>query len=173
MINTFVVMVIHSAQKELTHPGDRSPPHSNYLSLSKWSACPLLVSFPLAYHACEAQRSQSRAINCVFLAWRVVQRCASETMRLHEKESDGEKGMEELEKENLHLDKALAVIWSEIHCLHDDIDLMMDLIQNVKEHVKHLMSVCQRSHAFSLPILLVFKRLCLGKPFWGVTFLRA
>lgn len=44
--------------------------------------------------------------------------------------------MEELEKENLHLDKALAVIWSEIHCLHDDIEFMMDLIQNVNEHVK-------------------------------------
>lgn len=65
----------------------------------------------------------------------MLQRCTSESMRLQEKESDGEKGMQELEKENLHLDKALAVIWSEIHCLHDDIEFMMDLIRNVNEHV--------------------------------------
>lgn len=49
-------------------------------------------------------------------------------------ESDGEKGMEELEKD-LQRDKALAVIWSEIHCLHDDIEFMMDFIRNVNEHV--------------------------------------
>ncbi|KTF79151.1 hypothetical protein cypCar_00038919 [Cyprinus carpio] len=50
-------------------------------------------------------------------------------MRLQEMESDGENGMEELEKD-LQLDKALAVIWSEIHCLHDDIEFMLDMIRN-------------------------------------------
>lgn len=74
----------------------------------------------------------------------MLQRCASESMRLQEKESDGEKGMEKLVKENLHLDKALAVIWSEIHCLHDDIEFMMDLIRNVNEHVKQ--TFVTRSH---------------------------
>lgn len=45
--------------------------------------------------------------------------------------------MEEFERQrgNLLLDKALAVIWNEIHRLHDDIEFMMDLIRNVKEHV--------------------------------------
>ncbi len=60
-------------------------------------------------------------------------------------ESDGEKGMEEFEKD-LQLAKALAVIWSEIHCLHDDIELMMDLIRNVNEHAGFT-----SSHVSSLP----------------------
>lgn len=84
-------------------------------------------------------------------------------MRLQEKESDGEKGMEKLVKENLHLDKALAVIWSEIHCLHDDIEFMMDLIRNVNEHVRQ--TFVTRSHVSSLPQPLGFQKLCLGKQF--------
>jgi len=81
-------------------------------------------------------------------------------MRLPEKESDGEKGMEKLVKENLHLDKALAVIWSEIHCLHDDIEFMMDLIRNVNERLSVM-----RPHVSSLPQPLGFQKLCLGKQF--------
>lgn len=54
-----------------------------------------------------------------------------------EKASEGEIRMEKSEREggNLQLDKALAVIWNEIHCLHDDIEFMMDLIRNVNELV--------------------------------------
>ncbi len=83
----------------------------------------------------------------------MLQRCASESMRLQEMESDGEKGMEELEKD-LQRDKALAVIWSEIHCLHDDIEFMMDFIRNVNEHVGFT-----SSHVSSLPQP---QSLCLG-----------
>ncbi|XP_028841456.1 septin-7-like isoform X3 [Denticeps clupeoides] len=36
----------------------------------------------------------------------------------------------EKEKEKAQLGKALAVIWCELHCLHDDISFMMDMIWN-------------------------------------------
>lgn len=56
--------------------------------------------------------------------------------------------MEEFERQrgNLLLDKALAVIWNEIHRLHDDIEFMMDLIRNVKEHVDQALPPFNLSH---------------------------
>lgn len=71
-------------------------------------------------------------------------------------DSDREKGMEELEKD-LHLDKALTVIWSEIHCLHDDVEFMMDLIHNVNEE-----QASPHPMYPPFPSLLVSQSLCLG-----------
>lgn len=49
-----------------------------------------------------------------------------------EEEKEADRGQcEKLEEENMQLGKALGIIWSEIHCLHDDIDFILDLIRNV------------------------------------------
>lgn len=73
-------------------------------------------------------------------------------------ESDREKGMEELEMD-LQLDKALTVIWSEIHCLHDGTEFMMDLMRNVNEQEEQA-----SPHPMypPFPSLLVSQSLCLG-----------
>lgn len=57
-------------------------------------------------------------------------------MRLEQAEGGMEKyGTQE--KENTQLGNALAVIWCEIHCLHDDVSQMMDMMDMIRLVNKH------------------------------------
>lgn len=103
-------------------------------------------------------------------------------MRLSEPDGDGEGEMERYEAREIdreaQLGTALAVIWCELHCLHDDISYIKDMMRNVNMEddgggdddggggddvsvcFTHSLSV----FSFFLPLLFLFILLHLSDP---------